>query len=197
MKSLRKFLLFVIVCFGFGLSIGLIALGVAIFENSDILKQIQETPRNEVITYIVSWIVLLLLSFAASVQIREIFISRASDLKRRRANQIAIMIAMVLIIVLFKQSSLNQLFENQVTNFRMNALLFGCGVTSGWAVWYLKQLEKYGEFFHVFLLASVVGICWYARLTAPKEVQLTVAAFLLGSLCKVAKDYIDEADAEP
>jgi hypothetical protein len=35
--------------------------------------------------------------------------------------------------------------------------------------------------------------CWYARLTAPEEIQLTAVAFLLGSLFHIAKDYLDQA----
>jgi hypothetical protein len=54
-------------------------------------------------------------------------------------------------------------------------------------------VKEYGEFFHVLLLALITGFCWYARLTAPEDVQLVAVAFLLGSLFKIAKDYLDLA----
>ena len=112
---------------------------------------------------------------------------------RRRAGYIAIMIGLVLTIFLFKQPFLEQLFGGKSTAYWLKVLLFGGGAAGGWVVWYLRELQHYGEFFNVFLMTAVTGFCWYARLTAPEEVQLTAVAFLLGSLFKIAKDSLDRA----
>ena len=101
-----------------------------------------------------------------------------------------------MIIFLFKQPYLDELFKNQSTDFWLRSILFTGGATSGWIVWYLRQIKKYGEFFNVFLFTTVTGFCWYARLTAPEEVQLTAVAFILGSLFKIAKDYMDETEID-
>ena len=151
--------------------------------------------NNELIIYITSWIILLILSILATLQIREI-VNASSNRYRRRANFIAIMIGLVLAIFLFKQPYLEQLFSGYTTGGLIKAILFTSGMGSGWLVWYLKHLKKYGEFFNVFLHTMIIGFCWYARLTAPEQLQLTAVAFLLGSLFHIAKDYLDKADLE-
>lgn len=179
--------------------VGILLIFAGFFMNlfySNISEAISGANRNEIVTYLVSWIVLLLISFAGSHQIKEILDGCTNDRLLRRANQIAIMIALVLVIFLFKQPYLELLFGEQGTGAWLKAVLFGGGAISGWLIWYLKQIEKYGEFFHVFLLTIVIGFSWYARLTAPDEVQLTAVAFLLGSLFRIAKDYMDEAHAQ-
>ncbi|MCP4657414.1 MAG: hypothetical protein GY856_18570 [bacterium] len=143
------------------------------------------------VIYAASWVILFLISIAAVAQIREILKSREHDVPRKRANQIALIIALALIVFLFKQPFLDMLFAERTAGYWMQTMLFGGGATAGWSVWYLRQLTRYGEFFNVLLMALVVGLCWYARLTAPEEVQLTAAAFLLTSLFRVAKDYLD------
>lgn len=158
----------------------------------ELTEVIQKTPRNEIVIYVVSWIILIIISALSSLQIRDI-IRQSKNVLIMRANYIAVIIALVLIIFLFKQSFLDRLFAVGDTKFWVESILFTAGAGTGWVVWYLRQLKNYGEFFNVFLFATVVGLCWYARLTAPEEIQLTAVAFLLGSLFRVAKDYIDQA----
>jgi Na+/proline symporter len=154
---------------------------------------LREKPLNEIVIYAVSWVVLLIISFAAMSQIREILRLRSENPLRRRADQIAIIAGLVLVIFLFKQPYLDALFKGQNTKGWVQAVLLGGGGVSGRLVWYLRQLKKYGEFFNIFLMTEVVGLSWYARLTAPEQVQLTAVEFLLGSLFRVAKDYMDAA----
>jgi hypothetical protein len=181
--------------------VGLLILLAVIASNwqeiSPVLKELfSKENRNETVIYAVSWLVLLVISFAAVIQIKEILESRRANLHRRRANQIAIMIGLVAVVLLFKQPYLNELFQGQDAGKITKGLLLGGGLASGWLIWYLKQVKAYGEFFHLFLLTVIVGFCWYARLTGPEEVQLTAVAFLLGSLFRIAKDYLDLANSE-
>ena len=157
-------------------------------------KEMSQKPqRNELIIYLVSWIILLIISFMSSLSIREILQECDQDRYRKRANYIAIMIGLVLIIFLFKQPYLNLLFEGKDTTFWLKSVLFLGSASSGWVIWYLKQIRNYGEFFNIFLLTTITGFCWYARLTAPEQIQLTAVAFLLGSLFRVAQDYLNES----
>jgi hypothetical protein len=156
-------------------------------------ERIKKTPANEIVIYIASWILLLIISALSTFQLREIMQACAHNVFRKRANFIAIMIGLVLTIFLFKQPFLEQLFAGYTTSGIIKIILFAGGVGSGWLAWYLKHLRKYGEFFNVLLLTIIVGFCWYARLTAPEQIQLTAVAFLLGSLFHVAKDYLDKA----
>jgi hypothetical protein len=75
----------------------------------------------------------------------------------------------------------------------LGAIVFATGAASGWVVWYLKEIKRYGDFFYVLLLTITIGLCWYARLTAPEPVQITAVAFVLGSLFRIARDYMDAA----
>lgn len=159
--------------------------------SNDLANLIAGTPRNEKVVYVVSWLILLLISLLATLQVHEIIEEQSQDIFRKRASYIAIMIALVLLIFLFEQPYLEMLFQSGDTAFWIRSVLFAGGAGGGWVVWYLRQLEKYGEFFNVFLFTTVTGFCWYARLTAPEEIQLTAVAFLLGSLFRVAKDYLD------
>jgi hypothetical protein len=145
------------------------------------------------ILYLASWVVLLAISVLASFQVREVLKDSEANRYRLRANYIAILIGLVLVVMVFKQPFLDRLFANQTAGGVLKTVLFGGALAGGWVVWYLKHLAKYGEFFHVLLFTIVIGFCWYARLTAPEEVQLTAVAFLLGSLLRLAKDYLDAA----
>ena len=55
--------------------------------------------RNEILIYVVSWLILSFISVSATLQIREVLRHRADDTLRRRANQIAIIAALVVIAV--------------------------------------------------------------------------------------------------
>src|SRR4051794_20379648 len=98
-------------------------------------KSFSGGTKDDIITYIVSWVLLLVLSFASSLQLKEILESRLNDRPRLRANQIAIMIALVLIIFLFKQPFLNELFSGKDSSAMLKGLLIGGGITSSWLVW--------------------------------------------------------------
>lgn len=180
-----------------GIAIGAAVLASTFFLLAILQEEIdlwlKETTPREGASYVVSWLILLFISCLASYQVREIMRARSNDQPRRRANLIAIMIALVLIVFLFKQPFLDKLFAGQNPGTLAEVLLFAGGTGGGWLVWYLGQVRKYGEFFNIFLLTAVTGFCWYARLTAPEEVQLTAVAFLLGSLFHIAKDYLDQA----
>jgi len=145
---------------------------------------------NEFILYVVSWAILLLISIGATREVGEALRSCADD-RRRRAYVIAVVIGLVMMLFLFKQSYLEELLRGQDTNTFTKIMLFGGATISGWFVWYLRELETYGEFFYVLLMTIITGFCWYARLTAPEEVQYTAVAFLLGSLFRIAKGYMD------
>ncbi len=145
------------------------------------------------VLYVASWIVLLAISTLATHQVRELIRQSAHNAFKARANVIAVIIGLVLVIVLFKQPFLEQVFAKRTASGLLQSILIGGGITSGWLVWYLRQLSRYGEFFHVLLFTIIVGFCWYARLTAPEQVQTTAVAFLLGSLGRLAKDYLDKA----
>lgn len=144
--------------------------------------------------YIASWFAIGILSFAACQQIKEIMHNRRGNLYLTRANQIAMMIGLVLIIFLFKQPYLTELFKDSSPDAMAKIFLLGGSASTGWLVWYLKNLKLYGEFFHVLLLTLIIGFCLYARLTNVEQVQLTAAAFLTGSLFHLAKSYIEEAN---
>lgn len=149
---------------------------------------------NEVLVYVITWILLAIISVAATLHVRKILIDSAANEHRRRANDIGIVIGLVLIVMLFKQPFLDRLFGQTSAGAILQTLLFGGGVAAGWIIWYLQELKKYGEFFEVLLYTLVVGCCWYARLTPSDEVQLTAVAFLLGSLFRVARDLMDRAN---
>jgi hypothetical protein len=170
-----------------------VGLGVTMTFGEDIIEALKNSSKDAILVYLVSWVLLLFLSVAAIFQIKEILEECGDDFHRRRANQIAIMIATVAVIFLFKQPYLDLLFPNAEVGSLLGAMLFGGAAVSGWYVWYLKRIQTYGEFFHVFLLASVTGFSWYARLTAPEPVQLVAVAFILGSLFRIAKDYLDQS----
>jgi hypothetical protein len=156
---------------------------------------VRPTPvgAENVALYIASWAVLILITWVATLHIKGILVASANNHFRQRANQIALIIGLVLTIMLFKQPYLERLFGSQSAGDMLKFLLFGGGVAAGWLVWYLQQVKTYGEFFNVLLFAVIVGCCWYARLTAPEEVQVTAVAFLLGSLFHIARDYLDKA----
>ncbi|MEQ9413030.1 MAG: hypothetical protein RIF39_04335 [Cyclobacteriaceae bacterium] len=185
----------------FLLGAGKIALGVGVVALIVYIIAITTTSKNEetneaTILYIASFVILLLISTIATFQIRDIIRSRKNNINLQRSNYIAVMIGLVITIILFKQPFLDRIFAEYTTNSILETLLFGTSTATGWLVWYLNQMKKYGEFFNVFLLTVIVGFCWYARLTGPEEVQITAAGFLLGSLFRIAKKYIDEGTAD-
>ncbi len=137
----------------------------------------------------VSWILLMLISILATRMI--VGIHASSDDKMKTPINISIIIALGMTVMLFKQPYLDRIFPPDASNHWINILLFGGGAGTGWFIWYLRYIEKYSSFFYVFLLTLVVGFSWYARLSAPQEVQLTAMAFILSSLFKIAKDMMD------
>ena len=145
---------------------------------------------NNTLIVITTWLILLIITGLATNLIIEVLNIRKSDTNRLRANYIAIIIGLVLTVILFIQPYLDLVFDNKTPAFWINVLVFGGGAGVGWAIWYLKYLKNYGEFFYILLLTSVTGLCWYARLAAPKEVQLTAVAFLLGSLFNAYTDVV-------
>lgn len=148
---------------------------------------------REAALYVASWILLGVISWMATLQVVEILREHRQEVARTRANYIAVIIGLVFTLFLFRQPFLERLLEGHTPNSVLNAILFGGGVSVGWLVWYLRQLSKYGEFFYVFLFTMIVGFCWYARLTKPEEIQITAIALLVGSLIRLAKDYLDAA----
>ena len=114
-----------------------------------------------------------------------------------RALRIAIIIGLSAVVFLFKQPFLDKLFSKQTNpDYMLKSILLSGATGTGWVVWYLKTLKRYGDFFYVLLLTLTVGFCWYARLTAPEDIQLTAFCFLVSSLFRLAKDMMDEAKPE-
>ncbi len=150
--------------------------------------------KEDVIADVVSWIILCAVNIGAVHQISEIIRERGSKIfgKGRRANEIAIVVGLILLVFIFKQPYLDKIFGDYSSPFWVQSSLFVGGMIAGWIVWSLKHIARYGEFFDVLLLTLISGLCWYARLTAPEEIHLAIAAFLLGSLLRVARDYLDE-----
>lgn len=164
---------------------------------TDELKESQiKEPENDIPLYAASFFVLLAISFISMFQLKEILEESKPSRNRWRANFIAVIIGLAIIVMLFKQSFLEQLFGSFSTKDWLRAILGIGSITIGWLAWYLKQIKSYGEFFHILLLAVTIGLCWYARLTDIEEVQLTAVCFLLGSLFHIAKDYLDAQKKE-
>ena len=156
-----------------------------------------ESWRSEnKIVLVVSWFLVFLISVLAGSEIRDVLESSRPRRRLFRANLIALMISLVMIVILFQQPYLNRIFGSAGIGFWLGIILFGGGSAVGWLVWYLRIINRYGEFCYVLLLGFVVGLCWYARLSAPEEIQITAVAFVLGSLFRIAKDYMDEEARE-
>ena len=153
-------------------------------------------PSNQTVVLIISWVALLIISYASTRQIVEI-ISASKNKFQKRAFFIAIMVGLVGAIIIFRQSFLDSLFPDSDSSKTLKTVLFIGSFLLGWVVWYLKRLKKYGEFFAVLLFTTVTGLSWYARLTSPDEVKLAVVALLLGLLLHIAKGYLDIADETP
>ena len=166
-----------------------------IYDSAESLEANHEQAKK-LCLYLASLIILTFISIAAAFQIKEILDSRKDDKLIRRADQIAIIIGAVLTLFLFKQPFLDKIFGEMNAGIVIQSILFASGGTIGWFIWYLRQLKKYGEFFNVLLMTAVIGFTWYARLTAPDEIQLTALAFLLSSFFRIAKDYMDKAASQ-
>ena len=155
-----------------------------------------QRPSNQTIVLIISWVALLIISYASTRQIVEII--RASKNKfQKRAFFIAIMVGLVGAIIIFRQNFLDSVFPANDSSKTLKTVLFISSFVLGWVLWYLKHLKKYGEFFAVLLFTTVTGLSWYARLTSPDEIKLAVVALLLGLLLHIAKGYLDIADETP
>jgi hypothetical protein len=178
-----------------GIGAVLTAVGIFIFLATEfgetIVKFISAFQLNDVIIYIVSWILLVAISVSAAWEIRQTLDSTNQNYRKRRALAIGLIIGLVLTVILFKQPYLDALFGGQNLNQIFGLVVFATGAASGWMVWYLKEIRRYGDFFYILLLTVTIGLCWYARLTAPEPVQITAVAFVLGSLFRIAKDYMD------
>jgi hypothetical protein len=185
--------------FGVAMAMGglLVVVSVAIFiitEFGDkIINWISTYELNDVIIYMVSWILLLAISISAAWEIQHTLGSASQNYRRRRALAISLIISLVPTVILFKQPYLDAVFGGEDMNQVLGAIVFATGAASGWVVWYLKEIKRYGDFFYVLLLTITIGLCWYARLTAPEPVQITAVAFVLGSLFRIARDYMDAA----
>lgn len=178
-----------------GIFIG--GIGVFLFEgvlrNESVKQAVETSALNDIVAYCVSLVVLGLITYFSYQMTSEILESRKNDDLRKKADQIAVMVGLISVFALFKQPYLELLFKDMELSGVLSTLLGIGGVGTGWLVWYLKQLDKYGELFHVFLLVIVAGFGWYARLTSSDEVQTICTAFVVGSFFHLAKDYIDRA----
>jgi len=151
------------------------------------------TSTQEIVVYVITWLLLLAISYGAIIQIKEILGSGSENKLKRRACQIAIMVGLVLIVVLFKQPYLHFLFSDEKSDVVLRILLFSSSAVAGWTIWSLRNIRKYGEFFHVLLLTLVAGMSWYARLIAPSDIQIATAALVTSCFLRLAKDYLDAA----
>lgn len=189
----------------FFVALVLFASAVTVFIGSEVITRFiknggeldaiaRSTSVNEMISYGISVVVLLSLTYISSGMTFEILELRKKDLNQSRAIKISIVIGLVVIYSLFKQSYLETLFADLDTSTIIEIALAIFGAGSGWVAWYLKHVTKYGELFHVFLLTIVVGFGWYARFTTIEQVQLLLASFIIGSFVHLAKDYADKSD---
>lgn len=195
--TLQSLLYVVLVLGGAGIFIG--GIGVFLFEgvlrNEEIKTVIESTSTNDAVAYGISLVILLMITYFSFQMTKEIIEQRKEDELRKRADQIALIIGLISIFALFKQPYLDALFKDMDASTMLGTLLGVGGAGAGWLVWYLKQLEKYGELFHIFLLVMVAGFGWYARLTTSDQIQVICTAFVVGSFFHLAKDYMDQAHA--
>jgi len=153
----------------------------------NIEEVIKQTEAKDSVLYLASVILIAFISIVASREINFVLKRFKNDSEKRGALILCIIIGLGIIVLLFKQPYLDMLFPNEQTKTWLKPLLFGAGGGCGWVVWYLNQLKQYGELFYVILLTVVSGLCWYARLTAPEEVQVYAFTFVLISCLHLAK----------
>lgn len=158
------------------------------------VDNIVSADTTAVIVFIVTSFLLVVISYGAFRQVQEIRNHSGRNIYIRRSHDIAILIGIALVVFLFKQSFLNEFFGDTDASAFLKSILIGGGAAAGWSMWYVRQLEKYGEFFHILLLVVAIGFSWYARLTAPEEVQLSALVFILASLLRVGIDYVNMAN---
>jgi hypothetical protein len=102
--------------FGVAMAMGglLVVVSVAIFiitEFGDkIINWISTYELNDVIIYMVSWILLLAISISAAWEIQHTLGSASQNYRRRRALAISLIIGLVLTVILFKQPYLDAVF---------------------------------------------------------------------------------------
>jgi len=150
----------------------------------DVIKQAE--IKNSIL-YIASIILIIFISIVATKEVKVILKRYKKDHEKHGALILSVIIGLGMIVLLFKQPYLDMLFPKDQANKWLKPLMFGVGGGCGWVVWYLKQLKEYGELFYVILLTVISGLCWYARLTAPEEVQVYAFAFVLISCLHLAK----------
>lgn len=162
-------------------------------ENIVSIVELIKYRTKESVIYAISWLILFAISCFTVSQIKSILQDEKNKLKIR-SYQLAIIMGFIVVIFLFKQPILEEILGNQKRGLMIRSFIFAGGSASGWMIWYLRQLKRYGEFFNIFLLTVATGFCWYARLTDIQDVQLTAVAFLLGSFFHIAKHNLDMAD---
>ena len=151
----------------------------------------QATNKTNLFVFIVTWAVLVGVSFLSGKLIREIF-DEYQHRRSQRALWIALILGLIVTVGLFKQPYTEQLVKwESGLSYTIHAILVVAGFAVGWIIWWLSYLRKYGDFLQVFLLVCLIGLSWYARLAAPKLIQVFAAAFIAASLLSFAKQFID------
>ena len=172
----------------------IISIGFIIYASNynQIDKYFEEATPKMIISQMVIWILLFLISTLGTIRVRTILREQKNEYQKK-ANYISVIIGLVAVVILFMQPYLDLLFGDYDAGKLLMFVFFGVGSVSGWVVWFLKEVKKYGEFFHIFLFIVAIGLSWYARVSAPEEVQTIAIGFILGSLFRIAKDYMDLA----
>ena len=143
------------------------------------------------IPFIIAWIMVWGVTMLAFLQVKEIL--EFNNYLELKANVIAIMIGLALTVTLFKHPFFNTFSHGDNLFFLFKFILYAASAVVGWMAWNLKDLEKYGDFHQVFLSTTLAGVSWYVKIgDAISTVQTTAILFLLGSLFRLAKDYLDQ-----
>jgi uncharacterized membrane protein len=151
----------------------------------------QAMDKANLFVFIVTWVALVGVSFLSGKLIREIF-SEYQNRRSQRALWIAVILGLIVTVGFFKQPFTEQLQQwESGLSYTNHAILVAVGFAFGWIIWWLSYLKKYGDFLQVFLLVCLIGLSWYARLAAPKLIQVFAVAFIAASLLSFAKQFID------
>lgn len=147
--------------------------------------------RNQTTVEIFLFALLSIVTVLAGQEIR-FCMSELTSKEERRASLIAIIIGLMFTIFIFWQPLLNMIFSQISANQVLKYLLFSGSAFIGWIIWWVRKVERYGDFFYVLLLTITAGFCWYARIKGTTDVEVTAYSFIMASLARIAFQYLDK-----
>lgn len=128
---------------------------------------------------IVAWAICIVVTIICVSQIRAIYV--AENHARHDALTVAQILAAILTVAILKLD-----IDSTITPYLQSPTTLAVSAATsgliGWLLFKAGRIEKYGRFFLAFAYALVIGLSFYARIAAPSQIELCVAAFIVGAL---------------